>query len=376
MAQIEKRANGAYRITVYLGKNEAGIRKYKRTTYHPAAKTPAEIDKEVRRFADQYEDEVKNGKIYSDKMTFERFVKVWRENYADGNIAVTSLDLYLRHLDNIWLPEFGTLPIGKISAPLIQSIINKQANKVSYSTIESRFAALRSIMTKAYKWDMIKENPCDRVELPRRKQEERKIQYFTAKQARAFLESIDKDTFWSAYFTLAIYGGFRKGELCGLTWKNIDFKAKTISVTQSLAYHNGEYIIKEPKTAKSRRTIPLPDICFVKLKRMRRKQKVICPDGLVFMKKDKHLSLTTPGERFRRAINKYNDTHDDKLPIIRLHDLRHTTATLLIDAGVPVPTVSYILGHARISTTLDIYTEPINENARGATETLGEVLKG
>ena len=375
MAQIEKRDSG-YKITVYLGKDEKGVRKYKRTTYHPKSATPAEIKKEVEAYARDYELMVKGGKVYDEKLAFSQFVELWKRNYAETNLEKTSIELHEKNLRLVWLPAFAFIPMANISSLLIQETLNGM-NNLSRNTIENRYSTLRGIMSKAYTWGVIAENPCDRVEIPRaQKQKAEKLHYFTASQARAFLDYIDGDIFWSTYFTLAIYGGFRRGELCALTWKSVDFKRKTITIKQALARVGSDQIIKQPKTASSRRTVPLHDLCFMKLKKLKASQKVISPDGWVFAKHGKLICIDSPLMSFRRFVKQYNAEHEDKLPVIRLHDLRHTTATLLIGAGVDVPTVSYLLGHSRVSTTMNIYTHPIQEHARESAELMAEILKG
>lgn len=374
MAQIEKRENGSYKITVYLGKNEDGIRKYKRTTYHPKAKTPKAIEDEVRKFADQYEDEVKNGKVYDDSMKFIDLYALWKKNYAEENIKVTSLHWYDRTIHNIWMPELGFMPIGSISAAFLQEILAKLQKTKTPKTVRNDFAAIRAVLTKAYKWGMIRENPCDRVDLPKVKKQE-KVQSFTVDQAKSFLASIE-DPFWQAFYTLAIYGGFRRGELLGLQWRDINFKKKTVKVERAVSRSERKTYVQDPKTAGSKRTIPLPDICFAKLKAVKPAGKVLEKDMWVFTLRDGNpLSTSTPDQRFRIDIERYNEQHQDRLPKIRLHDLRHTTATLLIGAGVDPATVAHILGHEDMSTT-NIYVHTSDENMRRAADTLALLLNG
>ena len=383
MAQIEKRGD-SYRIRVFLGRTADGKTKYKSITYHPEATTPAERDKEVRRYADLYEARVKGGRMYDDKVTLSGFVETWRKT-CSPSMAETSISAYMRKLNKYWLPKYGHMRIGSIKAPLIQAELAKLSEKHKRATVEAIYSPLRSVLSKAYKWGVIEENPCSRVEVPKeRVTGDAPVRYFTVAQANAFLKYVSDDVFWSAYFTLAINGGFRRGEMAGLKWKCVDFSRKEIHIEASMAWTPEKgYFLKEPKTESSRRTVPLPDQCFEKLKVLKqeqlRRQKVVKPGGFVFAKPghDEPIRLGSAATRIQIDIKRYNELHPDApLPLIHLHDLRHTTATLMVAAGIDIPTVSALLGHGHISTTLDMYTHPVSEKQRQATEELGRLLNG
>ena len=174
--------------------------------------------------------------------------------------------------------------------------------------------------------------------------------------------------------------GFRKGEVIGLKWDDIDFKKNKISVNRSVGYFS-EFglIIKDPKTNKSLRTISVPNILIDTLKEYKTYQENIKKEvgeyykdeNWVFSKEDGTLIGTDrPNAWLDEVLKKAN------LPHFKVHSLRHTNITLQIAGGVPVITVSGRAGHSRTSTTTDIYSHFIKTSDGNASEILEKILDG
>ena len=203
---------------------------------------------------------------------------------------------------------------------------------------------------------------------------------------------------WRVYFMMAIYGMFRRGEMCALTWNDIDEEKRTISIDKAAAMTREEQYIKGPKTEAGIRVVSMPEEIFVLLRDWKKEQTALCmklgtawkghrngmkedgtPDTFdennVFIQLDSGLPvhLSTPGHKFHEIIDLYNATREDeaeKLPNIRLHDLRHTGATLLLGNNADIETVSHRLGHSKASVTLDIYGHALPENDKQAADML------
>jgi integrase len=201
------------------------------------------------------------------------------------------------------------------------------------------------------------------VSAPRPKQPE--INFLTRNEIDELLKLAEKDDQWSYYFIyLAVNTGMRRGELLGLSWDHIDFKKLTIHVKQNLVRSKEEgVIIKSPKNRSSRRVIKIEsdDVkTLIKLKKIQNKNKLLFgpeynnKNNFVFAKANgEMLYPNTATKRFRALAKKLNFEN------VRLHDLRHSHATLMLQAGVHPKVVQERLGHATITTTLNTYSHVI-----------------
>ena len=433
MAQIRER-NGSYQITVSLGRDHNGKRLFESCTYKPIATAPTKIEKEVRQFADEFERRVRDGKyLAGEKITFQKVCEMWEESEDAASLTKNVLIGYEAILKNHAIPNIGTMKISKIRVPHIEGIYKHLKDEGrAPATIRRIHTAINSVFKYALRCDIVQENICDRVRLPKPsttlKKEKEELRYFTLDQAKTFLKALEDGyeieihahdriltnsgsnysvssyttkrhipTQYKVYFNLAIIGGFRRGELIALTWEDIDFKEKTISINKSaskVSKKDGGQVIKETKTKASNRTIKMPDQCFDLLRIWKKEEKELSfilgtkwegyrgkdfDKNHVFIQMDngQMMNLDTPSHKFRRIIELYNgncEKEEDKLPVIRLHDLRHTSATLLISAKEDIETISHRLGHSKASVTMDVYGHWMKETDEKASETMGRLF--
>lgn len=209
-------------------------------------------------------------------------------------------------------------------------------------------------------------------------------------------------TQWVAFFTLALYSGMRRGEMLALTWNEIDFEEQTVAICKAVAKTQKDgQVVKSPKTQAGYRTIKLPGEVFDILKKLRKEQQVEImkqgtnwkgttgrdmDDNFLFTQSDgSMMNVSSPRVKFGKILANYNAmvdrrieegtaTEEDKLPQIRLHDLRHTSASLLIASGVDPVTVSYILGHSDPSITMKVYSHAQKNVIGNAADTLGRLF--
>lgn len=254
------------------------------------------------------------------------------------------------------LPErLGSLPLGDIS---VSHEIQAWLNEVDRHprTIHSYAACLRTAFAYAVRKGMMERNPALGLDLPAITRTDRIP--LTADELRIFLAAVEGPL--RPLWVTAAWTGMRSGELLGLRWENVSLDRAEIVVRQSLsrlpprrAGGPTRYVLTEPKTPRSRRTIPLvPDVVDV-LRPLRKeylRAKPVLDQGLVFATPSgSPIDAARAFAEFQAALR---STGTRK---VRLHDLRHTAATLMIESGMDLATVSDLLGHSTISTTVGIY---------------------
>ncbi|MCI6266415.1 MAG: site-specific integrase [Erysipelotrichaceae bacterium] len=196
------------------------------------------------------------------------------------------------------------------------------------------------------------------------------MKFFTYDEFTAFINAEDTLLFKCA-FQLLYYCGLRRGELLGLTWNNIDLFNKKLSIKNNLVqdYSSGGYIITSPKTKHSIRTIPMPDVLIDNLKELKRKNQNVYnfKDNWFVLGYDKPMTFS----RLRDRKNLICDKAGVKR--IRLHDFRHSCASLLISKGANITLVARFLGHSKIEETLNTYSHFFKSDLDNLVSTINEL---
>ncbi len=424
MASIVKRGD-SYRIYVSNGRDANGKQIRETATFTPdPKKTEKQNQKALQEFALDFERKVKSGRLLSgDKMTYSEFIQKWLKDYALNQMQETSIERCESSLDNQILPALGHLKMTAITPLHIQDFYTQlmekgyERNGVRYeykaNTIKRIHQIISSSLNTAVQWQIIESNPCARVRPPKVNKSD-DVKHFTPEQTERFLLFLDepytvtyrgrqkKDGSASAeyseirtvplqhkvLFYLAVYGGFRRGELIALTWDDIDFENNTVRIKKSAARTKKGVITKIPKSYASYRTVTISDEVIPLLHELKEEQdRFILEAGTYWQGKNylftqdngKQMDLSTPNKVFQKNVRRYNETEEgkiDPLPMITLHGLRHTSATLLIAGGVDPKTVQNRLGHSEISTTLDIYSHALKKQDESAANTINQLLKG
>lgn len=427
MATIKRNENGTYKITVSAGRDQRGkqIRKY--MTFTPTAKSERGIRKELQQAAADFEARVHDGRfLEADRVTFSEFIPVWEQNWAQDHLTTSVREGYIDKLRTAIEPRIGNVPLSKINAPMIDSILkDEQRRGLAIKTTKRTFTAVNSVFKYAFRAGIIEENPCVRVELPSERtkrmenaQRKNEIHCFNVEQAKTFLQAIKEpytltvkgqtrkhpngSTYtvpeytreytmplqFQAFFTIAVYSGFRRGEMLALTWDKINFKDHTITIDCAEAKTNAGLVLKSPKSESGYRTVSLPAECFILLRQLRKEQSSrilqlgtawrgsynVDENRLFTQDEGLPMDPAAPRKRFKEFISIYNDQHEDKLPDIKLHDLRHTAASLLIASGMDPVTVAHRLGHADVAVTLNTYSHMFPDKDREAADILSRLL--
>lgn len=385
MATMEKRGKNSYRLTVSCGYDINGKKIIKRKTISIDPKlTEKQKEKELQRQLTIFEDEVEKG-TYLDagKITFEEFIYKWLNDYAEKQLEPKTIHRYKEILTTRVIPAIGHLKLNKIQPTHLIAFYNNLAEDgirldgkqgtLSSRTILHHHRLISSILTEAVQWQLILDNPCKRVKAPRTEKTE--ARHYNEEQTETMITLLESEPIkYRTMITLVIFTGIRLGELVGLTWENIDFDQSCLHVRQASQYLPGKGSFdKSTKTQSSQRVISLPQTVLNQLRQYKNWQNDErlklgeCwqdNDRIFTQENGKPIFHTTPSSWFKKFIRKHN------LPEITFHQLRHTNATLLIAQGVDVRTISGRLGHARTSTTTDIYAHALKRPEKEAAEKL------
>ena len=282
---------------------------------------------------------------------------------------------------NLYLvPDLGHIPLLELRAHhldrLYESIrIGKRGRPLSPSSIRRVHAALRSALNSAVKRRLIPYNPALHVELE--PENPKRPRPWTVEQCRTFLARSADDRLLALYHLLMVTG-MRRGEAVGLRWSDLDLDGATVFIVQQIVEVRGRSVVSTPKTRRSRRVVAL-DVDIVKALCLHGEAQLaerrtwglhVGPDDLVFSREDGRAFRPEYVTRHFQALSRTAG-----LPEIRLHDLRHTNASLSLAAGIDVKVVSERLGHATTAITADLYTHVIPRLGREAADKLGHALR-
>jgi len=287
-----------------------------------------------------------------------------------ATIRPSTYNSYVQHVECHIVPHIGTVKLQKLSGSQVNALYAKLADTgrkdgksgLSAMTIHHAHSCLHKACKDAVRWGHLPRNPLDAADPPRKKGDgTREMRTWTKEQLKAFLEALKDERLYALWHTIAMTG-MRRGEAIGLRWSDVDLENARLAVRRALIPINREVVVSEPKTVKGRRVIALDpgtvEILKAQAARQLDEQKewndASVESQLVFTRENgAALDPESVSRYFRQAVKK------SMLPQIRLHDLRHTHATLALQAGIHPKVVSERLGHATISITLDTYSHAI-----------------
>lgn len=406
MASVEKRGNW-WRITISRVENGKEV-KYRKKL--PGDMRLKDVDKEAKAF----ETDVNQGKETSVMMgaTVAEFAQEWFTHHVKSDLASSIQDEYKSKLNNFILPALGGIRIRDLRPQHIIKFLNDTKQQLddakqvklekmlaeceagirtvetveNYKRINSGarqikycYQVLNSMLASAVYWQVLPINPCASVKAPKYKAPE--AGFYDADEAGAFLAALEgMPSEWMHYriaATLSIFTTLRRSEVLGLRWQDVDFENHTLTVAQKLYWSKGMgFILEEPKTDKSARTVNLGEYTIALLKAYldiqnsasTRKVEVgnkYNRSGLIIVdhagQPIKPYLITNWFSRFLRLNN---------LPHLSFHGLRHTAITNMIHGGFDLMTAGEIAGHSQKSTTANIYAHVIENNKKAASNAL------
>lgn len=363
---IRKRTakNGAvsYQITVESERNP--LTGERERSYKTVKGTKKQAEATLRKMIS----EVENGGIVNvSPMKLGDWMGQWLDIYLP-HIEATTRAGYKERIKKHLLPALGNIPLKNLNATIIQQWVNSLTDEKNLSpkTVQNVYLNLEQALTQAVFLRMLPYNPCEGVKLP--KLQKYKAQIYDKDEITEMLEAASgSNMYLIALLTVSV--GFRRGELLALKWDNVDLDNGIIHIRENTVLADGVKITKAPKSSAGIRDISIGEKLTSELRKAHTEYfsnkllygKAFVDSNLVICQKDgKPYSPDSITQKWGRFVKQKNLKH------IRFHDLRHSCATAMIEANVPMKTVQERMGHTSITITYDIYghcTKTMNESA-------------
>lgn len=436
MASVRKK-NNDYEVTVSDGYDSNGKKVTVSRTFIPEPNwNEKRVQKELEKFKVELENRVKHGdNVKADKITIEKLSADFLADMKPPELSHTTYESYKKIIEQRIIPHIGQERITRVNghtakmfedAVRSEGRLDKRKGPISEQTIKRMTLVLSAMLSYAVSLGWLSMNPLIFSGKQRRKQTKKKeyeVAYLSIEQVKKFLWILDNpvkirrkahvskrgnkavetkeyyqhwqlDTKWRFFFYLSLFTGDRRGENISLTWDNIDFEKCTVNISKSTAKTEDGVLLKDTKTHASRVTV-VPSFVMQVGKELLAEQKRICLSlgdkwqgyrgrsfnkNFVFTSWDgSQMHLDSPRREFKRLIRIYNEnvstSEEDRLPeAATLHSLRHTTASILISNNMDPQSVAGILGHAKSTTTLNIYSYFFKSKNQEAANIMENVL--
>lgn len=368
--QIIKKSDNRYLIRIYQGRDANGRRRYFSRQIKGTRRDAQKLLTATLRDMDT------GTFIEPTKLSLKEYLERWLKDAARPRVSRRTANGYAGIVERYISPSLGSQRLDKLHPLEIQKAYGDMLSRgLSARVVRHTHAVLHNALKQAVKWGILSRNPSDLVELPKVPHVERRV--LSVEEAVRFIEAADMMPH-GLIFVFALLSGMRPEEYLGLQWADVDLERRTAQVKRALIWHKKSWSFEEPKTARSRRTVSLPRPLVEKLKAHRRAQaeqrlKLGSSWGaldLVFCSETgSPLQIPNITYRYFRPI-----LEKAELPRIRLYDLRHSCATLLLMADEHPKVVSERLGHSTIVLTLDTYSHVLPTMQQQATERLERLL--
>jgi len=303
------------------------------------------------------------------------YLEYWLENIVKRNRRPATYALYETIIRLYLVPSLGAKSLARLSVPAVQMFLNQRLEAGdSVRKVQAMRSVLSAALSRAVREELITRNVARHIELPEWRRNT--FRPWTAEEAKRFIAASKADPLRGAFVLLIVYG-LRRGEVLGLRWDDIDFDAGVIQVRQQIQRVRGELQLGPVKTHAGQRTLPLLELPRQALTAQASRQLAHQADmgsawpgnGLVFTTRT---GRPVEPRNFVRSFRRICDEHG--IRVITVHHVRHTVASLLKDLHVPARDAQAILGHTRISTTLEIYTDTADEAKRDALTRLHDLF--
>ena len=395
MANISPRKNKngdivSYQIQVYRGRSADGkkLKPYSTTWTPPQGWSDKKIEKELHKFATIFEEECRKGTVSIENRTFEEYAKYvidLKERNGAKHRTIYRYKSLLERVIDVNSNGIGHLKLQDIRAEHLNRLYitlgNKGQNKttgggLSAKTIIEHHRFISTVLSQAVKEQLIPFNTAQRATPPKLPKHE--AECFEIDEIQAIIKAVKtKPLMWQALTYLLIATGARRGEILGLQWQNVDFNSNRLYLCNNSLYSPEKGTYSTTLKTGENRYVSVPSDVMNVLKQWQGVQEEIrfavgdewqYTDYVFTQANGKPMHPDSITGFFKRLEKKFN------LPHINPHKFRHSQASVLINQGVDIVTVSKRLGHAKTSTTSDIYAHILRKSDETATDVIDDVF--
>lgn len=307
------------------------------------------------------------------KMTVYELFKKYLKQQRNARASTQNTYYYL--LEFLKKDKFGARSIDTVKISDVKTwLLELKENGLAYGTVLFYKRALKPAFKMALHDDCIRKNPFDFSLSSVMKNDTQSRQALTQEQEEKLLAFVQSDVCYQKHYDeiiVLLRTGLRISEFCGLTVNDLDFTNRVINIDHQLIKLKRNYIVQPPKSENGVRQIPMSDEVYQSLKNIlkhRRKQKELEIDGykdFLFINRNGNPNVAVNYEAvFRKLVNKYNSKHEEQLPRITPHVMRHTFCTRLANAGMNPKALQYVMGHSNITITLNLYAHASLETVK------------
>lgn len=299
--------------------------------------------------------------------TLDEWMTYWMENEILGSVKVSSYQTYLGQINRHLRPVLGHYFLSQLTPGIVYDFIEgKRTEGLADTTIQGIYRLLSAAMRFALDEGVIRKNPCRKIRILSEERTEQRVLSRVEQEKLRGMASGEEEL----PALLSLYTGMRLGEICALKWEDIDWERHTITVrrtAQRVAQPKNNasgktlLMLGTPKSARSHRVLPVPEFLLKRLCSMLKGKPL---SEYVFGAKMHAAEPRTLQRRFKRFMEKLG------IAGVYFHTLRHSFATRLLELGVDIKTVSTLLGHGSVKTTLDFYAHSLMDQQRTAIERL------
>lgn len=304
-------------------------------------------------------------------MKYKEWLNIWLENYIKPSSKERTCVRYGQLIRTHIAPRIGEIDVNNLTPIVLQSFVTELLNigngktgkGLSANTVNAVISVIQNSLRTAHLLRYAKEYTANMIKRPKLK--ERKIECFTLAEQKKIEAAVFENKKTKLFgIVLCLYSGLRIGELIALQWKDIDLTKGLLTVSRSCHDTSGGIVFDEPKTATSRRIIPLPKQLLPKLKSIKKSSN----SDFVVSAGGNAVSVRSYQRSFELLLKKLNIDHHG------FHSLRHTFATRALECGMDVKTLSEILGHKNPTVTLNRYAHSLLEHKSAMMNRLGKLL--
>ena len=379
---LRKRGDGRWEGRYTAGRNpETGKLIYRNVLARTQAECKAKLREAMKHT--QLEPEKPSAELVKEpetpvvRYTTGEWLRTWFEVYSKPNLRETTQDQYTNFLEKHLIPNIGDVPLEKHTSLRLKKLYpdlgthvkvcqNKNAGSgLSQKTVRNIHMMLHVALEQAVKEDIISKNPTDGCIAPKVEKKEMKV--IQPERVGAYLQAAADHNVLPMFY-LELTSGLRRGELLALLWNDLDVEQRTISVNKSVAGRHGELKVSAPKTKHSIRKVAIPQQAVDLLIQ----EHALHPDNPYMFPSPVTGTMYHPDTagRIHKKLLKESGIEN-----VRFHDLRHTFATVALQNGVDVKTLSHMLGHFSSGFTLDTYTHVTAKMQQEAAEKMGNFMK-